>query len=105
MDELLKRMANLEGELKVVNGNVNNLMKRLDDSQIETRSYRENQIKILSDLAVLIKDRKDTDDDVREIRAKIDGLDKGQAKLYTFCAVLATAAGAGAGKLASLFGG
>ena len=105
MDELLKRMANLEGDFKVVRNDVGNLMKRLDDAQAETRSHRENLTRILSDLAVLLKDRKDMNEDVRIMREKIDVLDKGQAKLFTICAVLATAAGAGAGKIASLFGG
>ena len=105
MDELLKRMASLEGDFKVVRNDVGNLMKRLDDAQAETRSHRENLTRILSDLAVLLKDRKDMNEDVRFLREKIDVLDKGQAKLFTICAVLATAAGAGAGKIASLFGG
>lgn len=105
MDELLKRMANLEGDFKVVRSDVGNLVKRLDEAQAETRSHRENLTRILSDLAVLVKDRKDMNEDVRVMRDKIDALEKGQAKLYTICAVLATAAGAGAGKIASLLGG
>lgn len=105
MDELIKRMASLEGDFKVVRNDVGNLMKRLDDAQAETRSHRENLTRILSDLAVLLKDRKDMNEDVRFLREKIDVLDKGQAKLYTICALIACGGGAAAGKLVSaLFG-
>ena len=98
MEELQTQLARLEAT-------VDGISKTIDEQKAETRSYRDFQMKIMTELAVNIKAANELAKIVHELGRDVNTLKSGQARLYTICALISCGGGAAAGKLvAALFG-